>query len=117
MKNKLLLVATLFLLSNCEALFVEDISEDSVVLLAPSDQSEVLKGRIQLNWKEVSDATEYQIQIAQPSFSAASQIVLDSIATTTLVVKELAIGEYEWRIRAFNSEFSTHYSTNRFTVQ
>lgn len=117
MKKKVLCIATLFLLCNCEALFVENISEETIVLLVPTHNSEVLSGVIEFNWQEVSDATEYQIQIAMPDFANASQIVLDSLATTTIISKELEAGTYEWRIKALNSEYATDYSVNSFSVK
>jgi len=116
MKKKLLFVTISFLLSNCEAIFLEDISNESVVLLAPSDNSEVTSGTIEFHWEQLNDTIEYKIQISAPSFSAASQIVLDSITTATSLSKELAAGEYEWRVKAFNSDYSTNYSANSFTV-
>jgi hypothetical protein len=105
-----------FLFSSCEAIFVEDISQKRVVLIAPSDNSEVATGSIQFNWQGIVDATNYQIQIATPNFNQASQVVLDSTVTATFFLKELAIGEYEWRIKASNSDYSTLYVTNSFTV-
>lgn len=116
MKKKLLFVVILLGLSNCEAIFVEDISNDTIVLLAPSNNSMVTAGTIQFNWQEMSDATEYEIQIATPNFMNASQIVLDSLTSSSVISKDLVIGEYEWRVKALNSDFSTQYSINSFSV-
>ena len=116
MKKRLLFIGILFLLWNCEAIFVEDISDDAIVLLAPSNNTEVESGTVAFNWQELTDATEYEIQIAIPSFASASQIILDSLATSTLVSKELPIGNYEWRVRALNTDYTTNYTTNSFSV-
>ncbi|WP_339883472.1 hypothetical protein [Polaribacter vadi] len=116
MKKYISPILLAFLLFSCEAIFVEDISQENVVLIAPSDNSEVATGSIHFNWEGIVDATNYQIQIATPNFNQASQVVLDSIVTTTFFSKELAIGDYEWRIKASNSDYSTPYITNSFTV-
>ncbi|MGY0407916.1 MAG: hypothetical protein ACWIPJ_06130, partial [Polaribacter sp.] len=109
MKKKLLLITLLVFLCNCEAIFVENISEKTVILLAPVSKSEVASGTIQFNWQEVLDATKYKIQIAKPSFSAASQILLDSLTSSSIISKNLEVGDYEWRVKALNSDFSTNY--------
>jgi hypothetical protein len=116
MKKKFLFVSLVFLLSNCGAIFVEDISTETVVLLAPSNGSVISNGTVQLNWQEVGDVIEYKIQIATPSFSNANQILLDSITTRTVISKDLNVGDYEWRVKASNTGYSTNYSTASFSV-
>lgn len=116
MKNKLLIISALCLFLNCEAIFVEDISTEEVVLLAPTENSEVLNGSIQFNWQEVLDATNYEIQIATPNFEQATQILLDSTITNTVLSKDLEVGEYQWRVKASNSGYATDYSANSFKV-
>ena len=101
---------------NCEAVFVEDISNETVVLLAPINDTELSSGTIQFNWQELADVTEYKIQIATPNFSTASQILLDSVITSTVISKNLEVGNYEWRVSASNSEYTTNYSINSFKV-
>jgi hypothetical protein len=116
MKKKILFVATLFLLCNCEAIFVENISEETIVLLAPTNTSEVISGTIQFNWQELAEAIEYEVQIAKPNFANASQILLDSLTTAAVILKDLEVGAYEWRVKALNSGYITNYSTNSFLV-
>lgn len=116
MKKNLIVLCSIILLWNCEAIFVEDLSNETIVLLAPLDNTEVINGSIQFNWQQVSDSVKYTIQIATPSFDAASQIVLDSITTSTVISKNLEVGDYQWRIKASNSGYSTNYSTSSFKV-
>ena len=101
---------------SCEALLVEDISDQSVVILAPNNNVSVSEGNIDFDWQLVDDADMYQIQIATPSFTEATQIVFDSITEVNTVTKELSIGEYQWRVKAINSEYETQYSTVSFSV-
>jgi|TARA_B110000046_G_scaffold172370_1_gene194077 hypothetical protein len=116
MKKKLLIISSILFLWNCEAIFVEDVSSETVVLLAPINNAEVTNGTIQFNWQEVSDASEYKIQIAKPNFATASQILLDSVTTSTVISKDLEIGDYQWRVSASNSGYVTNYSVSSFKV-
>ena len=116
MKKKLLIICSMLFLWNCEAVFVEDISNETVVLLAPINDTEISSGIIQFNWQELADVTEYKVQIAKPNFSTASQILLDSAITTTVISKNLEVGNYEWRVSASNSEYTTNYSISSFKV-
>ncbi len=115
MKKVYLLLLLCFTLS-CEAIFVEDISDDSVMLQAPTNNSQVTSGNIVFTWQLVDQAEAYQVQIATPDFQNASQIVLDSITDANSVSTHLDAGTYEWRVKAMNSEYETPYSAVSFTV-
>ncbi|PQJ80294.1 hypothetical protein [Polaribacter porphyrae] len=117
MKRLIYPILLLFIFISCEAIFIEDISDTKVILLAPTNNAEVVTGSIQFNWEEVIDASEYNIQIASPSFNQANQIVLDSVTTSSIITKELDVGSYEWRVKASNSGYQTNYTTNSFTVK
>lgn len=109
----MLVLACLF---SCEAVFVEDISNDSVVLLAPLDNSQLNVGNNTFSWELLNDAEIYQIQIASPNFENANQIILDSIVLDNNLLQNLDTGTYQWRVKASNSEYETQYSTVNFTV-
>lgn len=117
MKNKLVLsFFTVFLLSKCEAIFVKDISNETIILLAPSNNVQIDSMNVQFNWQSISAATTYEIQIATPTFENATQIVLDSLSPNTIIYKSLATGAYQWRVKGLNSEYSTAYTTHSFTI-
>lgn len=116
MKKKLLIICSILFLWNCEAIFVEDVSNETVVLLAPINDAEIASGTIQFNWQELANVNEYKIQIAKPNFAAASQILLDSITTSTVISTDLEMGDYQWRVSASNSEYTTNYSVSSFKV-
>ena len=108
-----LILACLF---SCEAVFVEDISNDSIVLLAPLNNSQLNVGNNTFSWELINNAETYQIQIATPNFENANQIVLDSIVLDNNLLQSLDLGTYQWRVKASNSEYETQYSTVSFTV-
>lgn len=114
MMKRLLLV--LIICISCEAVFVEDISEQSVILLAPVDNTELLKETVLFNWESIVEAETYELQVATPTFENASQIVLDTIISKTSYSKELVKGDYEWRIKAMNSGHNTAYSSAIFSI-
>lgn len=117
MKKKLpLLLLIAFFLISCEALFVENISDKSVQILAPSSDTILSEGTINFSWNEVVDAEEYTFQIATPTFDNATQIITDTILISSSFDKELQVGEYEWRVKAKNSQYQTEYSVANFTI-
>ncbi|MBL4605810.1 MAG: hypothetical protein JKY02_09190 [Flavobacteriaceae bacterium] len=101
---------------SCEAVFLDDLSNDTVVLLAPLDNAQLDVGNNTFSWELLDNAETYQIQIATPSFANANQIVLDSVTSLRMLIHDLSAGTYQWRIKALNSEYETPFSTVDFTV-
>lgn len=103
----------------CEEIIgLEDISRDTINVLAPMDNSIVkTDSLIVFSWEGVADAENYHIQLALPSFENAAQILTDSILSNVQFSTKLDPNTYEWRIRALNSEYSTDFSTQNFTVE
>ena len=116
MKKLLTLIFVLVFLWSCEAIFLEDISNKTVVLIAPDDGSEIDAATVSFNWQALDDATTYQIQVARPNFEIASQIVLDSTISSVQITKDISPGEFQWRVKALNSEYETAYTTSSFSV-
>ncbi len=96
---------------------VEDISERTVTVLAPTDESILTITDVNFSWSEVEDSEKYRLQIATPDFETATQIVLDTTIVFTNFTKTLDLGNYEWRIRAENSDYQTAYTTQRFSIE
>lgn len=112
-----IVLALLLCLFSCEeTIFEADISDQTVSLLAPSDGSNITTENVQFNWEEVTDASSYQLQIATPSFNAATQVVLDTTISRLQFTERLIIGEYQWRVRAKNTGHQTQYKTASFSV-
>lgn len=101
---------------SCEAVFLDDLSNNTVVVLAPLNDAQLNVGSNAFSWELLENAETYQIQIATPNFTNANQIVLDSVTTSRMIVHDLTAGTYEWRVKALNSEYETPFSTVNFTV-
>jgi hypothetical protein len=119
------IVGTIFLMlviSCQDILEVTDISDETVQLLAPSDSSIVAQTNVTFSWNEVFEATAYHMQLATPNFEHATQIILDSVVVLdstylgTRMTKTLTDSEYEWRVKALNSDFETDFSASFFSV-
>ncbi len=117
--NKILamLVITITCNSCDEIIYVPNITEETVTIIAPTNAVSVSAGNVNFNWEIVDEATEYQLQIATPNFAQASQIVEEQLTTTTSFDVELVANEYEWRVRAINSAYETAYTTHSLTVE
>lgn len=102
---------------SCEDILLEkDISREEEVLVAPVNNAQFFSTGVTFTWETVPYATKYQIQIAKPNFANPMQIVLDTIVTTTSFTQQLPIANYEWRVRAVNSAYSTNYATRLVSV-
>jgi len=110
----------LFLITACEEIVNEEnISNDTVQLLAPSNEAVLAtKQKIAFNWEVLGGANRYQLQIATPDFVTATQIQLDTLVSRTdFTIDSLIARSYEWRVKGMNSAHETGYSANIFTVE
>lgn len=112
------------LVGGCEDILeVPDISGREVQILAPRDSTVVGNTRVNFTWNGVADADAYSVQIARPNFRQAAQILLDSTIVLdstfigTKAIKTLDNGDYEWRVKALNSDFQTEFSSSAFKVE
>lgn len=106
-----------FLFSCDDIVEVEDISKQQVVILAPTNNSVLTENNIIFSWNVLEEIDRYHLQVATPSFENASQIVVDSLVTATNLSSTLSAGNYQWRVRAENSEYETVYTTQSFIVE
>lgn len=110
------LLIFLSLISCSEIVSEEDISDKYVQLTAPINNAQFVSTSVTFSWENLQDATQYQLQIAKPSFTAPLQIVLDTIVTSNSFSYQLPVGQYEWRVKALNGSYSTSYSTRTITI-
>ena len=118
MKRVIVVLSIFIIVINCDDIIeVEDISNDNVTLLAPTNGTILNITDLTFTWQALEDAESYHIQIATPSFSEALQIVSDSIVTVLRFSTTLDANEYQWRVRAENSGYQTLYTTQSFTIE
>ena len=115
--NLFFLIFISFILTGCDDIIeVPDISQDVVTLIAPTNGSSIQGNTTSFNWEIIANADAYELQIATPNFSAASQIVIDSTLNSNQFNTTLLSNSYEWRVRGINSGFVTAYTSSNFTV-
>lgn len=102
---------------SCEEILMEDdISGETVLLIAPSNGVELTSTSVKLSWDAIENGSQYRIQIARPNFTNPLEIIADEVIDTTFYAVQLNIGEYEWRVKGVNSAYETPYTTRRFKV-
>ena len=100
-----------------EIVFVDDISQDTIEILAPTEGSILSAGAIVFSWEDLEYADEYSLQIATPDFESAVQIVQDTTIIQTDFAQILEPGLYQWRVRGENPGYQTLFSTKSFSVE
>jgi len=95
----------------------DDISDQIVSLLAPSENATLTDTEVSFTWQAITNATQYELQVAFPNFDNPQQFVVnqrfDNADTQSF---ELLEGVYEWRVKALNDDSETMYSTSSFDV-
>jgi len=118
MKKNIVTLLLLFFLFSCEQLIeVEDISNETLVVLAPSDNISIDSDFINFSWVGLEFAETYHLQIAKPNFDVTQQIVEDTLIASTNFIKNLPSGNYQWRIKAKNFGYETPYITQNLTIE
>lgn len=99
-----LLAALIFLsLQSCYDIVEEDISDQSLELLAPFNGAELTDTEVTFRWSDVEGISGYELLVVKPDFDRIEKVVIDSTLTDERFNYELLPGVYEWRVRAFNS--------------
>lgn len=101
-----LLVAVVFIFWACDDVLEEDISDDVISIIAPSDGLAIEGNVVQLRWAALEGANDYRVQISvEKQF-----IVLDSLVAGNLFNYQINPGEYTWRVRGENFAYITPYT-------
>ncbi|MBZ9731338.1 hypothetical protein LB467_16740 [Salegentibacter sp. JZCK2] len=112
------LISLSLMFYSCEKILLEqDISISNVEMLAPGQGVTVQTSTISFRWTAVEGASTYHFQIATPGFLAPQQIITDSTTEDNFYLEELPEGDYEWRVKAINSGYSTSFSSASFRVE
>lgn len=118
MKRNIYYIIFLVLFCNCEQLIeVEDISEETVIILAPTNNTTLTNTTVNFSWQPLAFAETYQLQVAFPDFDSTQVIVEDTILRVTSYIKILEQGSYQWRIKAINFAYETQYTTQNLTIE
>jgi hypothetical protein len=103
-------------LVSCSDIIEKDLSNESVVLIAPGNGLQTTINSNQYIWNALDGALEYNLQIATPDFNLVQLMVLDTTISTNKTNITLNPGVYEWRVKAINGSSETDYSTYQLTI-
>jgi len=117
MKKLFLFIVLVGFVSCDDIIEVADISKETVTILAPTHGSVIDTTRILFSWEAIKDAENYYLQVATPAFQNASQILVDTLITKTTFSEILQDANYEWRVKAVNSDYATPFTTQIFSVE
>nr|WP_299384820.1 hypothetical protein [Allomuricauda sp.] len=110
--NTLCIVCSLYL-TGCDDVFVEDISDDTITIMAPVNESRLSGNAVQFRWTTLEGADNYHIQI----IGDQQNIVLDSLVEVSIFNYQIDPGAYQWRVRAENFAYVTPYTPiSLFTI-
>lgn len=111
------LILAMMILS-CEEILLEyDISQEDIILSAPSNEATLSPSDISFRWETLVGATSYEIQIARPDFVEPNQIYASELIEDNFFNLSIREGEYEWRVRGINSSYATAFSKGSFKVE
>lgn len=118
MIKKIIAIVMVCAVFNCEELIeVEDISNETVSILAPVNNLIINDNTVNFSWESLNFSEEYKLQIASPSFDSAIEIVEDTLISSTNFSKTLTTGDYQWRVKAINFGYETTYTTQNLTIE
>ncbi len=118
MKKQFIYISILLFLiiTACNDIFVMDISDSNVELLAPHNNLETTISTNTFWWNYVEDATRYQLQIATPDFIQTERLILDTTISMNQFLFNLVPNKYEWRVRAVNSVYASEFTVYSLVV-
>lgn len=115
-KITLLCCSFIFCLVGCSEFIEPSLSGAKVKLLAPADHLESNVYKQVFWWEKVNDASMYRLQIASPSFSVISKLVLDTLISSDKFFFEMSPGTYQWRVRVQNTGSQSSYVTRDIII-
>lgn len=104
--NKIILIALAILTYSCEDILEEDISDDTVQILSPANNTKIESNVVGFKWNTLTGADKYRIQV----YESDQVLILDSLTTKTSITLPLSAGNYMWRVRGENYAYESVYS-------
>ncbi len=95
---------------SCKDITEPDLSGERVVLLAPADSLRIGTNIVQFKWDKLDNALYYRLQVVRPSFSNTERYLLDTLVSATGFEFNMAVGTYQWQVRAENGSSTSGYS-------
>ena len=95
---------------------VKDIKNDTVSIIAPTDNLNTPINTVTFWWNELDGAEKYNLQIVKPNFGSVLQLIVDTTITGNKFYYTFSPGTYQWRIKGINGGGSTVYTTRTLII-
>lgn len=95
-----------FLMSGCDDILEEDITDDMIVTISPQSGQVIESNVAVFQWNELDGADKYRVQV----YSSTQSMVLDSLVSSSNFSYALNPGSYQWRVRGENFAYETAYT-------
>lgn len=100
-------LSSILLLCNCDDIFEEDISDDTVTILSPKQDDVITGNTVTFTWNTLEGADNYNVQVSRAN---TLEIILDSLVVNTSLTVPFPSGEFDWKVRAENFAYTSSYS-------
>jgi len=114
--NKLAIISIVVFTLSCTEVFVEDISQEKIQLVAPANNLHTLNQDHTFIWEKIEFVDEYEFQIVSPHFDTIEFINNFDELQENFKDLNLIPGRYQWRVRALNDAGSTDYATRDLEI-
>ena len=104
--SKILLGLLILTFYNCEDILEEDISDDIVFTIYPTQDLIIESNVVNFQWNTLEGADDYRLQI----FNTSQVKLVDTLIARTQITIPLSEGNYQWRVRGENSAYESTYS-------
>ncbi len=104
--NKLMLMALIAITFSCEDILEEDITNDIVQIVYPTEGVTIESNVATFQWNKLDGADDYRVQV----YTNNQFQVFDTLVNTNTVTLPLIQGTYQWRVRGENSAYESTYS-------
>lgn len=104
--NKILIVGLAILSISCDDILEEDIANDLVQTVFPTESAVVESNVVTFQWNTLDGADDYRVQV----YNSSQIIIYDTLVNNYSVVLPLTEGTYQWRVRGENSAYQSTYT-------
>jgi hypothetical protein len=104
--NKIIFIALAVLTYSCDDILEEDISDNTVQIISPTEDTTIESNVVDFKWASLEGADKYRIQIYEDEI-----LLLDSLTSKTNLTLPLETGSYSWSVRGENYAYESFYSS------
>jgi len=102
---------------SCTEFIEYPLANESVDLVAPTDNISTKDSILNFWWEKHPDAKSYRFQLVSPNFDKIEKAYIDSISNKTQISVKLRPGKYSWRVRPENMDNIGIYQTRYFEIK